>query len=155
MAAVVTEKVMTVAQMRVVMNKYKRDTCPPMPKTKTAMIKVLKILKLPTTMPKPVTREEKLKMKRSKSISNMTRRDLIENIAMLNKEHKSTYNDWSKRDLFKLYSNLRKNEDAKPRVPGVMVEGPNYQDALAEIDAEAQRGPSAAVLAAFKRKKKK
>lgn len=147
-----TEKLMTVAQMRVVMNKYKRDTCPPMPKTKSGMVRVLTTLNLPTTMKKPETREEKQAMATSKYLSTMTRKDLIENIVLINKAHKSTYNDWSKRDLMKHYRDLRKNRDAAPRVPGLRaVEGPSY----AEVVAEERRGPSAEVLAAFKRKKKK
>ena len=151
------EKEMTVAQMRVVMNKYKRDNCPPMPKTKPAMIKLFATLKLPTTNVVE-TKKDKEKEKESKYLSTMTRKDLIENIVMINKAHKSTYNDWSKRDLMKHYRDLRKNAKAAPRVPGVVVAAPSYADQLAEIQAEEEaprRGPSQAVLDAFKRKKKK
>lgn len=161
-----TEKQMTVAQMRDVMNKYKQKTCPPLPKTKSGIVKVLTSLNLPTTM-KSETDNDKRKLVKSQAIAKMTKRDLIENITKINNAHKSIYNDWAKKDLLEHYKGLIKHSvgvvrssksSNRPDGKSDEQEGfkpVSYEDQLAEILAEAQRGPSAEVLKAFKKKKKK
>ena len=92
---------MTVAEMRAELTAYKRKSCPPTPKTKAGLIKVLSALNLRVTKTKKgaLTKYGMPEPKKNLAKSTLTKKQLIDKITSQNGRHKSVYNDWSKKDL--------------------------------------------------------
>lgn len=92
---------MSVLEMKAELSAYKRKNCPPAPKTKAGLIKVLSALNLRVTKTKKgaLTKYGMPAPKKNLPKSILTKKQLIDKITASNGRPKSVYNDWSKKDL--------------------------------------------------------
>jgi hypothetical protein len=104
-------KPLSVKEMRSQIAKYKKEHCPPLPTKKKDLIKVMELLKLPTSRPFLAHEHTVYSMFHKKLFTTgsklkgvpvnqtLTKQELIKKITKINNRDPAVYKTWNRNDL--------------------------------------------------------